>query len=154
MADVLAPIAEKLKPLIRLLASDHDGEAMATVRAIGRLLKSARLDFHTLADRIGQPNGLSEAEMRKLYDAGHKDGYAAGRRAAEKEYSGRMFHSVNFDEEPSWHEIACECAARPDRLRDERERKFVHDMTRRLVHGGEPTEKQRKWLRDIYARVT
>jgi hypothetical protein len=102
VSDALAPIAEKLKPLVRLLASDRDGEVVATVRAMGRLLKSVKLDFHTLADRIGQPSGLTKAEMQKLYDAGHDAGYAAGRLAAEKEFSGRMFHSVNLDEEPSW----------------------------------------------------
>src|SRR5262245_1455965 len=133
MTDSLAPIADKLKPLVRLLASDRDGEVVATARAIGRLLKSAKLDFHALADSVGQPSGLTEAEMQKLYNAGHNAGYAAGRRTAEKEFSGRMFRSVNLNEEPSWHEIACECAARPDRLRDEREKKFVRDMTRRLV---------------------
>jgi hypothetical protein len=64
-----------------------------------------------------------------------------------------LFHNVNLEEEPSWHEIATECAAHSGRLRNERERRFVRDMKRRLVHGGEPTEAQGKWLRDIYARV-
>lgn len=152
MSDVLAPIADKLKPLVRVLSSDQPGEIVAAARAINRVLKSSGADIHALADSIG--NGkVSEAEMQKLYDAGHRAGYAAGRSAAENEFSGRVFRSVNFDEEPSWFEIASECAAHPDRLRDKRERKFVRDMKRRLVHGGEPTEAQGKWLRDIYARV-
>src|SRR5262249_2425438 len=99
----------------------------------------AKLDIHALADGIGQPSGLSKAEMQKI--------------SVENELGDQMFRNANLDEEPSWYEIAVECAARPDRLRDEREKTFVRDMTRRLVRGGEPTEKQRKWLRDIYARV-
>jgi hypothetical protein len=41
--------------LIRLLASDRDGEALAACRALGRELAAAGLDFHDLADRIEQP---------------------------------------------------------------------------------------------------
>jgi hypothetical protein len=44
--------------------------------------------------------------MQKLYDAC----FAAGKRAAESEPT---FRSVNLDDEPSWYEIALECAANP-----------------------------------------
>jgi hypothetical protein len=100
-ADALAPIAGKLKPLIRMLSSSHHGEIVAAAHAIVRTLKSGGTDIHALADSIG--NGkLSESEMRRLYDAG----YAAGVQAAENENGGRMFRSVNLDDEPSWHERA------------------------------------------------
>jgi hypothetical protein len=91
--------------------------------------------------------------MQKIYDAGHEAGFAAGRCAAEQELGSRVFRNVNLDGEPSWHEIATECATHFGRLRNEREWQFIRDMKRRFVHGGEPTEKQRKWLRDIYAQV-
>jgi hypothetical protein len=39
----------KLTALIPLLASDHDGEVVATVHAIRRMLQAAGLDLHTLA---------------------------------------------------------------------------------------------------------
>lgn len=42
----------KLPQLVRLLASDHDGEVVAAARAIGRALDSAGLSFHDLADRL------------------------------------------------------------------------------------------------------
>jgi hypothetical protein len=54
---------------------------------------------------------------------------------------------------PSWYEIAQECAAHPELLRSNREREFVNDMLRRTVHGGELTEKQAKWLRDVWTRI-
>jgi hypothetical protein len=44
MADALAPIADKLKPLIRLLSSDRDGELVAAARALNRLLKANGTD--------------------------------------------------------------------------------------------------------------
>ncbi len=45
----LAPIADKLGKLVRMLTSDHDGEVVAAARSINRALKSAGLDIHVLA---------------------------------------------------------------------------------------------------------
>lgn len=151
MSSDLALIAGKLAPLIRLLSSDQDGEILAAVRALVRTLRRAGADIHALADRVEKSDagGLTEAEMRKLYDAG----YAAGVRAAENEQNRPFFRNVNLNDDPSWHDIARECAAPGARLRDDRERKFVNDMVRWTVHGGAPTEKQAKWLRSIYARI-
>ena len=82
----------------------------------------------------------------EIYQRGVED----GKRAAE---NGPMFHNVNLDGEPSWNDIARECAAHPRRMKSEREKDFVADMVRRTAHGGEPTPKQADWLRKIYARV-
>ena len=149
MTDAIAPIADKLKRCIRLLASDRDGEIVAAARALNRTLQSAGLDLRAFADRVTQTNGLDKAQMQKIYDVDH----AAGRRAAEKELAGRMFQNVDASAEPSWFEIASECRAHPQMIRSDRERQFVNDMCRRLVHGGTPSEKQNAWLRKIYARV-
>ena len=54
--------------------------------------------------------------------------------------------------EPTWHEIACGCAARRGLLRDY-EKNFVEDMVLWTAAHGAPTEKQAKWLRSIYVRV-
>jgi len=50
--NALAPIASKLDPLIRRLASGSDGEVVACVKAIARQLERAGLSFHDLADRL------------------------------------------------------------------------------------------------------
>ena len=42
-------IGSKLAKLIPMLATDHDGEGVATVRAISRTLAAAGSDFHALA---------------------------------------------------------------------------------------------------------
>lgn len=120
----LAPIADKLGKLLRLLSSDRDGEVVAAARGIERTLKNAGLDIHALAAAV-EGDGARR-------DAGHSSG------------SGDRL---------SWHAIACECAAKPNRLRDQKERDFVADMVRWTVRGGEPTEKQAKWLRSIYVRA-
>ena len=48
----LAVVAPRIGQLIRLLASNSDGEVVAAARALGRTLASAGEDFHTLADII------------------------------------------------------------------------------------------------------
>jgi hypothetical protein len=74
------PLEQKLGTFIRMLASERDGEVVAAARAIVRTLKAAA-DIHVLAERVETADGskLTDAEMRKLYDAG----YDAGVRAAE-----------------------------------------------------------------------
>jgi hypothetical protein len=123
MADALAPIADKLK---------------------------RKLDIHAFADSIGHANGkkFSEADALEIYQRGVAD----GRREAENNQDV-TFHNVNAHDEPSWHDIACECAKHPDRMYGEHEKQFVSRMVRKTVRGGEPTEKEARWLRFIYARV-
>lgn len=48
----LAAVTPKLTKLLPLLGTNHDGEALAAVRAIERTLKSAGLDFHDLASSL------------------------------------------------------------------------------------------------------
>jgi hypothetical protein len=145
----LAPIADRLGKLIKMLSSDRDGEIVAAARAIMRTLQAEKLDIHALADGItGSRNGSShsrkytEEDMRTAYRSGRDD----GRKEAERNGG---FYSVD---EPGWHQIARECQKHVDQLRD-REREFVEDMVCRTVHGGELTEKQAKWLRDIWTRM-
>ena len=45
----LAPITGKLGKMIRMLASDCDGDVIAAARAIKRTLRSEGLDIHALA---------------------------------------------------------------------------------------------------------
>jgi len=44
--------APRLRKLVLLLSSDHDGEVVAAARAIGRLLEDAGSDWHALAGVI------------------------------------------------------------------------------------------------------
>ena len=82
MTDALASILNELRPLIRMLSSTNDGEVVASVRGLNCILKAAEFDVDVLAESIGNRK-LSDAEMRKLYDAG----FEAGRRNADKEDS-------------------------------------------------------------------
>ncbi len=50
-----AETIERLQKLIPRLASDHDGEVIATVHAISRVLSAAQLDWHDLARAVQPP---------------------------------------------------------------------------------------------------
>jgi hypothetical protein len=79
-------LEEKVASLIRLFASERDGEVIAAARAIVRVMESTGKDIHALADRVGKMNGggLSEVEMKKIYDTGYQNGYGDGARAVEQ----------------------------------------------------------------------
>ena len=105
------PLEQKLGTFIRMLASERDGEVVAAARAIVRTLKGAGADIHVLAERVEKANGgeLTEAEMRKLYDAG----YGAGVRAAEaKQHGPSDFYNV--DGTPAWRSRASASTAAID----------------------------------------
>jgi hypothetical protein len=53
--NALDPIVPQLSKLVLLLSSNHDGEVIAAARAIDRVLKSSRLDWHDLAQAICLP---------------------------------------------------------------------------------------------------
>jgi hypothetical protein len=141
-------IAGKLATFIRLLASDKDGEVIAAAHAICKALQTAGADIHALAEQVTQSNGkgLTEAEMKKLFDAG----YAAGVRAAENKHVGTS-NFLSVDGIPAWHEIARYCQQHGSQLRD-KEQKFINDMAARTVWH-QPTEKQEKWLKSIFFRL-
>jgi len=122
MSDI-AHVAPKLSKLIPMLATDHDGEVVATVRAINRTLQGAGLDFHNLVEAL----------------CGHKTATYVPP-PAEKEPE-------------TWCEIALWCRNHDGGDLSLKERKFVLDMIRRTATGQEPTEKQAKWLRSIYIKL-
>jgi len=145
MARDLTLIIDKVKSCLRLLDSG-EGETLAAARALVRTLKAANLDLHDLANSIGTANGklFTEQQTLEIYQRGVVD----GRQAAERE-APVTFHNVEH-EDPTWNEIARECAHRW--MHDEEEQEFVNKMIRKTVRGGEPSEREANWLRKIYAR--
>src|SRR5262245_26737808 len=90
---------------LTMLSATLPGEAIAARDALIRLARKRGIDIHVLADRINADGKLSNAEMRKLYDAG----YEAGVRATElKQFSGGE-DFMNVDGTPAWEAIARFC---------------------------------------------
>ena len=153
MAEFSVSIRSKLAKYIRLLTSDQEGEVIAAVEALKRTVKTGGTDIHALAYLVEQANGdkLNEAEMRKLYDAGYEAGHAEGVRAAEAKVPRDAAGFCHVNGSKSWREMAVFCQDRSARLRPN-EAEFVDDMTG-WTTCREPTPKQAKWLRSIYARL-
>jgi hypothetical protein len=55
MSGTLAPIAHQLGKMVLMLSSDHDGEVVNAARAIDRVLRANRLDWHDLAQALCPP---------------------------------------------------------------------------------------------------
>lgn len=144
----LTSIAGKLAKYVRLLASDKEGEVVAAARAIQRVLLGIGADFHDLAVRVERTNGggLNEAEMRKIYDAGLKEGM----RLARERSAG--FQDVTLDGFPSARNMAEHCYRNIANLRSDWEIEFIQNMaawtrTRPL------SEKQQAHLEKIYLKL-
>jgi predicted nuclease of predicted toxin-antitoxin system len=124
MSDI-AFIVPKVVRLLPLLASDHDGEVVATARAIDRTLKSAGLDLHDLAQAMAAPK-ISTVH----------GGHAAPQPAQRP---------------TSLRDIAVWLRTHVGTRMDYKEQKFVADMAARLAAGCRASKKQENWLRNIYA---
>jgi hypothetical protein len=135
---------EKLEKLVRLLSSDKEGEVVAAARAIQRTLSNAGSDIHELAERI-KGGKLSEAEMRKIYDAGVKDGKDAA--AAEKGFGDVM------SESPSYLEMAKYCDAHGNGRLNSWEREFIDNMLYVCTCGYSLSQKRIATLEKIFRRL-
>lgn len=126
-------IPPKLALLIPRLASEHDGEVIATVRAMDRTLRANGADFHDLARAVSARVGLRvrvETDDQHLRD---------------------------LDEGPNnlwgWRRFARACQALGCTRLSPREREFVASMVRQLARGREPSGAQAGWLHDIADRL-
>jgi hypothetical protein len=121
-----AQLGDKIAKLIPRLASPHDGEVVATARAIERTLRGAGLDFHTLAKALCErvaPISITPASWRPA-----------------------------FNPAEDWAGIARWCRDHDGGFLSEKERAFIGDMLAR-VHFQSPTEKQAKWLLGIHSKL-
>ena len=147
----LTSIAGRLAKYIRLLASDKDGEVVASARAMQRTLLGIGADFHCLADRVEHSNGskLSEAEMRKIYDAGLKEGI----RIERTRRPTSTFQDVTVDGFPSARDMAMFCYRNKANLRSDWENEFVTNMASWTRTPKPLSEKQQAHLEKIYIKL-
>jgi hypothetical protein len=118
-----------LAKLIRLLASEIDGEVLAAVRALGRALKQSGCNFHDLASIVEvpstAPSARAEADLRNHF--GGDDG----------------------ETELPWQRMVNVCIGHPGCFTS-KERQFLQTMQR---WRGTPTRKQLNWLLALFERV-
>jgi hypothetical protein len=120
---VNAPV-QLVAKLIPRLASPHDGEVVATARAIERTLRGAGLDLHALAKALCE-------------------------RAAPISVPPASWHPAMFND---WAGIARWCRDHDGGFLSAKERSFIADMVARAPFPN-PTDKQAKWLLGIQSEL-
>jgi hypothetical protein len=148
----MSTLEEKIAGAIRLLGSDKDGDVIAAVGGLKRVLASAGTDLHDLAagiEKLGKMNssGLSKAEMEKVFSAG----YAKGVENTENKLHG-IDEFSSADGKPAWEAVALYCQRNKDRLAT-KHHEFIDDMASRTAWGREPTEKQHKYLHSLFFKL-
>jgi hypothetical protein len=137
-------LEQRIAMTIRLLASDRDGEIIAAVSALKRVLASAGTDLNGLAhgvENLGK--GISNEERKKIWDT------------AVQHTENRLHGSDDFIEssgKPTWQSVALFCQRNKARL-DTRHHQFIDDMASRTVWDREPTEKQHKYLFALFLKL-
>jgi hypothetical protein len=145
---------EKLAALIRRLSSNQDGEILATVHALIRVLQSAGSDIHALAEHVKNGGGLTDSDKQKIrseIENARAIGYAEGVKAAEaKQHGTGAFR--NTDGKLEWTEVALFVQREKHRL-PAKHHEFVDDMASRTVYGREPTPKQHQYLHSLFHKL-
>ena len=92
-------IAPRVGALLRMLGSDHDGEALGAARALRRTLGGAGLDLHALADAVERPAIAAPVcrPRKPKTDRGHIDWPPTHRREV-RETLERGLVRISFNE--------------------------------------------------------
>jgi hypothetical protein len=144
----------KLGDVIRRLFSSSDGEIIATVHAMRRVLESCGADIHALAEHVENGGGLTEADKAKIKSEiknARALGYADGVRAAQSKQHGTGAFR-NTDGKLEWTEVALFVQREKHRL-PTRHHEFIDDMASRTVYGREPTPSQHRYLHSLFYKL-
>jgi hypothetical protein len=134
MAAIDTATRSGLAKLLRMLGTDRDGELVATVYTLRRVLSSSKLDLHDLAGIVEAPSVVPPS------GSGRADSGAP---------RWRRWNDDNVETELPWREMVVTCMRHLDRFTD-RECKFIRSM------GGwrdDPSAKQLGWLVALFERV-
>jgi hypothetical protein len=136
----------RLGDIIRQLTTEE--QRTAAVEALDRVLGSVGCDFHSMADHLeANGHGISEADMKKIFDAG----YAKGVQDTENKYHGADdFRSA--DGKLSWQAVALYVQREKHRL-DPKHHEFINDMASRSAWNREPTQKQHSYLHSLFFKL-
>jgi hypothetical protein len=145
----------RLGDIIRRLVSDSQGEALAALCAMARLLENHRLSFLDLADHIENGGGgLSEDDKKKIrseIENARAIGYAEGVKAAEaKQHGTGAFR--NTDGALDWKEVALYCQREIHRLHP-KHHDFINKVAAQTVYDREPTQPMHKYLHSLFYQL-
>lgn len=122
----LATIPPKVLLLLPRLASDQEGEVLATAKAIGKQLSAVGADWHDLVSRLTAEPAIHDQPHREYHHTTPDN--------------SRLLQMARF--------LRDSCAARLNARCD----RFVVEMANALGAGRSISVKQRKFLMDLYAQ--
>ena len=146
----------RLGDIICRLASTNEGEIIATVLALQRLLETRGVDINALVEHLengsdGSLNDAAKEKVRAEIEQAFNEGYAEGVRAAESKQHGTGAFR-NTDGALEWSEVALFVQREKHRLAA-RHHEFIDDMASRTVYCREPTPKQHQYLHSLFYKL-
>jgi len=139
-------LEERITAVVRLLASNSDGEVLAAVSALKRTLTSAGTDINGLAhgiENLGKSTVVPDEIKKKIWDA------------AVEHTENRLHGDDDFrstDGKPTWQAVALYCQRNIQRL-DTRHHDFINKVAAQTVYDQEPTERMHKYLLSLFFRL-
>ena len=125
-------LEQRIAAVVRLFASNSDGDKIAAVYALERVLMGAGTDFNGLAhgiENLGKSTVVPDEIKKKIWDA-------AVRHTENRLHGGDDFRST--DGKPTWQAVALFCQRNKQRLRPQMH-EFVDKMASQTVWDQEPT---------------
>jgi hypothetical protein len=142
---------QRIADVVRRLGTTHEGEMIATARALQRTLASRDISCTDLGEGIEKlaTGGLAEAQMKQLFDAGYQKCVEDTKRKRIAQETALGFEP---DGSPDWEAIALYYQRQKARL-EAKHHQFVDDMASRMTWGREPTERQGIYLLSLFRQL-
>jgi hypothetical protein len=154
-------VVEKLGKVFSLMESASDGEALAAVRTLNRVLKANDVDPHVLVARM--KNSWVSDEHKAQFTAKVEQARAAGRAEGEREATARLglrddFDGDGADASADWRLVARfvgrERHRLPLRNRDDRTSDFIDSMVALAASPHTDLSPARaNWLFDLFGKL-
>ena len=135
---------------IRLLASDKDGEIIAAVCALKRVLESAGTDINGLANGI-ENLGKAEKKAAEMLAQERKKIWDTAVQHTENRLHGAE-DFIDSSGKPTWQSVALYCQRNKHRL-DTKHHNFIDKVASQTVYNREPTEPMHKYLFSLFLQL-
>src|SRR5215471_20948809 len=139
-------LEERIAAVVRLFASNSDGDKIAAVYALERVLMGAGTDINGLAlgiENLGKSTVVPDEIKKKIWDA-------AVQHTENRLHGGDDFRST--DGKPDWKAVALFCQRNIQRL-DTKHHDFINKVAAQTVWDQEPTERMHKYLFSLFLRL-